>query len=84
MSHLALLDPLDDMMRELDFPLMVLMPVLVGELPILLVLLDSDQVLKTYLDLFLQQVLNIARGKHEVALTLGNNQVSVLLSVPFV
>jgi hypothetical protein len=49
-----------------------------------LVLLDSDQVLETYLDLFLQQVLNVARGKHEVALTLRNNQVSVLLSVPFV
>jgi hypothetical protein len=71
-------------MREFDLPLVVLMSVLIGELPILLVLLDSDQVLEPDFDLFFEQVLNIAGRKHEVALALGNHQISVLLSVPLI
>ena len=70
------------MVAELVFPVSVLLLLLLGELAIILIVKDSDEILVTDLNILLQQILNVTLRKLNVAIRLRDHQVCILQRVP--
>ena len=55
-----------------------------GELTLILVLLDSNELVVTDLNFFLQKILDLDLGEVDVCLALSNDQIWVLLRIPLI
>jgi len=63
---------------------MELHSILIREFSLILVLFHSDKLLISYLNVFFEKFFDIARCKDVVAFALSNDQITVLLRIPFI